>query len=51
MVSRLPDDHDAVTLLDRFDKPDEGECRWVMRPTLAHTLGRLGLLPVDPINP
>lgn len=43
----LPDDRDAVALLARFDHPEGEECRWVMRPTLAHALGRLGLLPAE----
>ncbi len=47
MGLRLPEDHDAVSLLARFDYPDGEECHWVMRPTLAHALGRFGLLPAD----
>lgn len=45
MRLRLPGDHDAVTLLVRFYEPEGEECHWVLRPTLAHALGRFGLLP------
>jgi hypothetical protein len=42
---RLPDNHDAVALLVRFDHPEGEERHWVIRPTLAYALGRFGLVP------
>jgi hypothetical protein len=48
MQQRLPDDLDAVTLLVGFVESEGEECRWLLRPTLAHARGRFALLSADP---
>jgi hypothetical protein len=47
MHLRLPDDHDAVSLIATFDWLDERECLWTMRHSLVHALGRVGIMPAE----
>jgi hypothetical protein len=37
-----------VTLLVGFVESEGEECRWLLRPTLAHARGRFALLSADP---